>query len=106
MNMKTPGCRTGRSSTAEALEVHRKWTMRRSRVSTPSPEFVVRALASPPDAPDERYFHEDLPGLSDGELRLERCQLQQAILLFEPTSAWTVERLERLKAELEARHAR
>lgn len=75
------------------------------RVPASMLERMSEALVAPV-APDERFFHEDLPQVSDGTLRLERHRLRMAILLSQRPSWWVVERLERVEAELESRRGR
>lgn len=84
----------------------RHWTTRRPRESMPSFESLAARLASPPARANERHFHEDLLDLPDGELRLELHRLRLAVLLSDPPCEWDVERLDRIEAELRARHAR
>jgi hypothetical protein len=65
-------------------------------------------LANRPEAADERYFHEDLRTADAETLRVERQRLRLAILLssLSRPDPWTLERLARVVAELEARRAR
>ena len=66
-------------------------------------ESIAAHLIAEPEGPDERYFHEDIPGRSDGELRYEREQLRQALTLTNRRQPWAIERFSRIERELEVR---
>jgi hypothetical protein len=74
-------------------------------MSTAWLELFAEALASPPGAPDERYFGTDLASVGISTLRLERARLRLAAVISPPPSRWAAERLERIERELEARDA-
>lgn len=65
-------------------------------------ENVLSSLMSaslPPEAPDERYFHDDLLELSDDALRRERVLLRMAVHLSPCPDWWLNERLLRIAQE-------
>ncbi len=58
---------------------------------------MLEAIAPSPDAPDERYFHDDLHRLSTLNLRAERATLRLRLLLDPGHSPWHAERLRRVE---------
>ena len=60
---------------------------------------LSRVFVQLPEAPDERYFHDDLVELSDDELRRERVLLRMALHLRPRPDWWLKERLLRIAQE-------
>ena len=82
--------------------MHRDVRTGRQRLST-SLEQVIHGLTAPPTVPGERYFHTDLTDMPGDALFLEHRRMRLAVMLSLRPSSWTIERLARIEAEMEAR---
>jgi hypothetical protein len=61
---------------------------------------VLDVLYSGPLESDERYFHEDLEGLTQAELSLERERLVSRLRVDYPPDPWLLGRLDKIDRRL------